>query len=160
LIPQSTIFIFGLITYCNVRKSHQRLREQQTNRTDSQLITITLVQVLCSSVLLNIRTAYFSYSVLSTGLTKDSYRRAVEALLLQISSFVFYTNFSKSFYVNTLTSILFRRVFKERLFSFYRRLTWWKVRIHPVGTTRTDQTRVATITFRQNIPLQAMTKIE
>jgi hypothetical protein len=163
LIPQSCMLVFGLITYYNVRKSRKRLvrsKDQQTNRTDSQLITITLVQVICSSVLLNIRTAYYSYTVLSTGLTKDSYRRAVETLILQISSFIFYINFCKSFLVNTLTSKLFRRVFKERLYSFYQRITWWKVRVHPIMTTRIDQTRLATINLRQNIPLQAMTKIE
>jgi hypothetical protein len=56
------------------------------------MIIMTLIQVLCSSILLNIRTGYYSYTVLSTGLIKDSYRRAVETLILQISSFIFYLN--------------------------------------------------------------------
>jgi hypothetical protein len=86
LIPQIAMLIFGIITYYNIRKSHRRLihpKEQQPNqpprsRTDSQLITITLIQVLCSTILINIRTASYSYKVLSTNLTKDNYRRAVE----------------------------------------------------------------------------------
>ena len=162
LIPQGAIFILGLITYHNVQKSRRRSvnPEQQRNRTDSHMITITLVQVLCSSILLNIRTGYFSYSVLSTGITKDSYRRAVEALLLQISSFIFYFNFCKGFFINTLSSKLFRKVFKERLVSFYHRITWWKVRVHPIITTtaaRLDRTKVATATTRENIAMQTIT---
>ncbi|CAF2719476.1 unnamed protein product [Rotaria sp. Silwood2] len=125
LIPQISMFIFSLIIYFNVRKSHQRLVHpiiQQRNRTDSQMIKITLVQVLYSFILLNIRTVYYSYTVLSTDITKDEYRHAIEALLLQISSFIFYLNFSKSFFVNTLSSNLFRKVLKERLLIFYRRI--------------------------------------
>jgi hypothetical protein len=132
LIPEFSMLIFGLVTYYNIRKSHQRLvhpNEQQTNqqqqrsRTDSQMIKITLVQVLCSSILLNIRTGYYSYDRLTTSIIKDDYRRAVEALLLQISSFIFYLNFCKSFFVNTLSSKLFRKVFKERFTIFYRQIT-------------------------------------
>ncbi|CAF3924603.1 unnamed protein product [Rotaria sp. Silwood1] len=159
LIPQSAMLIFGLITYYNVRKSHKRvvrLLEQQRNRTDSQLITITLVQVLCSSILLNIRTIYFSYIRFSTGITRDNYRYAVETLILQISSLIFYINFSKSFFINTLASKLFRKVFKERLITFYQRITWWKVRVYPTLTTRTDQTELATVTLKENIALPPM----
>jgi hypothetical protein len=126
LVPQMSMLIFGLITYYNVRKIHQRVvhpeEQQQRNRTDSHMIKIILVQVLCSSILLNIRTGCYSYSVLSTEITKDSYRVAVEALILQISSFIFYLNFCKSFFVNTLSSKLFRKVFKERLVSFYHQI--------------------------------------
>ena len=160
LIPQTAMLIFGLITYYNVRKSRQRLvhpkeqqpsNQQQKNRTDSHMITITLVQVLCSSILLNIRTGYYSYTVLSTGITKDSYRVAVETLLLNISSFVFYFNFCKSFFVNTLSSKLFRKVFKERSVIIYQRLTWWKIPAHPgltTTTTRTAHTRLATVALQ------------
>jgi hypothetical protein len=151
LIPQGAIFILGFITYHNVRKSRRRSvnPEQQRNRTDSQMITITLVQVLCSSILLNIR----------TGLTKDNYRRTVEALLLQISSFIFYFNFCKGFFINTLSSKLFRKVFKKRLVSFYHRITWWKVRVHPISTTKTrlDHTKLATAITRENIALPTIT---
>ena len=129
LVPQISMLIFGLMTYYNVRKSRLRLvhpeqqqQQQQRNRTDSHMIRMTLVQVLCSSVLLNFRTACYAYAVLSTGLAKDDYGLAVEALILQISSFIFYLNFCKSFFVNTLSSKLFRAVFKQRLVSFYRRI--------------------------------------
>ena len=155
LIPQAAMLIFGLITYCNVRKSRQRLihpeqqqasNQQQKSRTDSHMIRMTLVQVLCSSVLLNIRTGYYSYTVLSTGLTKDSYRKAVETLILQISSFIFYLNFCKGFFINTLSSKLFRKVFKERLLFIYQRITWWRVRVAP----RMDHIKSRTVTLQEN----------
>ncbi|CAF1331039.1 unnamed protein product [Rotaria sp. Silwood1] len=98
LIPQISMFIFSLITCFNVQKSHQRLIHpiiQNRNRTDSQMIKITLVQVLYSFILLNIRTICFSYSLLSTNIRKDNYRHAVASLILQISSFIFYFNFRR-----------------------------------------------------------------
>ncbi|CAF2106199.1 unnamed protein product [Rotaria magnacalcarata] len=130
LIPQIAMFIFGLITYFNVRKSRQRVVHpniQYRNRTDSQMIKMTLVQILFSFILVNLRTIYYSYTVLTTNMKKDDYRQAMETLILQISSFIFYLNFSKSFFVNTLSSNLFRKVFHERLLFFYRRMLWWKI---------------------------------
>jgi hypothetical protein len=157
LIPQSAILIFGFMTYHNIRKSRQhlvlaiiQLVNQRRNRTDSQMITITLVQVLCSSILLNIRTAYYSYNRLTIGITKDEYRQAVEALFLQISNYIFFINFSKSFFVNTLSSKLFRKVFKDR----YRQITPWKVRIQPI----TDQTKDRTNTLEENYKLSTITQ--
>ncbi|UJR10837.1 hypothetical protein I4U23_015024 [Adineta vaga] len=71
-----------------VRKSRQRISQttdRQKDRTDTHLIQMTLFQVISSSILLNIRTAYYSYTVITTNDTKDSYRVAIEKLLLQIS---------------------------------------------------------------------------
>jgi hypothetical protein len=161
LIPQSAMLIFGLITYCNIRKNRQRLvhsTEQRRHRTDSQLIRVTLVQVLCSSILLNIRTVYYSYSKLSTEIPKSHYRNAIEDLLLQISNFIFYLNFSKSFFVNTLSSKLFRKVFRERLVIFYQRIVCRKVRIQPIVTIRGNQTRLKTNTLRKNNTLSSTTE--
>ena len=134
LIPQSAIIVFGLITYYNIHKIRQRLSHPTTlqrSRADSHLIIITLVQVLCSSILLNIRTIYYSYTVLSKSLIKDEYRQAVENMLLQISSLLFYLNFSKNFFINTLSSKLFRRVFHKRMAIISRQIFCRKLRIHP-----------------------------
>jgi hypothetical protein len=145
LIPESGMLVFGLMTYYNVRKSRRRLvhlMDRQRTRTDSHMVTITLVQVLCSSVLLNIRTAYYSYDRLTTGIRKDDYRRAVETLLSQISSFIFYLNFCKSFFVNTLSSKLFRNVFKENLVIYCRRIIWWKVPMQSNFTSHLNHTKL------------------
>ncbi len=135
LVPQGTMLLFAVITYYNVQKSRQRLansQNQQGSRTNSQLITITLFQVLCSSILLNIRTAYFAYNRFSASLTKDAYRKAVEDFFLEISSYIFYLNFAKSFFVNTLSSKLFRQVFRARTLAIFYRLTCRVHRVRPM----------------------------
>ena len=162
LIPQSCMLIFGLITYYNIRKSHQRLarpigQPQRTRtRTDSQMIKITLLQVLCSSILLNIRTIDYAYDRLSTSIPKNDYRLAVEALIFQITSFIFYLNFSKSFFVNTLSSTLFRKVFKQRFAIFYQRIGYGTVRVQPISTTRTDRAELKTAILQGNIAIQTV----
>ena len=153
LIPQTIMLVFGLITYYNVRKSRGRLvhlMERKRTRTDSHMITMTLVQVLCSSILLNIRTADYSYQRLTTGVTKDSYRLAVETLLFQISSYMFYLNFCKSFFVNTLSSRLFRRVFIEHLIICYRRITCQKIIIQRNSATRLTLTKLTPLASRES----------
>ncbi|CAF1210418.1 unnamed protein product [Rotaria sp. Silwood1] len=92
--PTAGTYAFFLSIY----SIHQRLIHpiiQNRNRTDSQMIKITLVQVLYSFILLNIRTIYFSYSLLSTNIRKDNYRHAIESVILQISSFIFYFNYRR-----------------------------------------------------------------
>ncbi|CAF3668810.1 unnamed protein product [Adineta steineri] len=150
LIPQSSMFIFGLITYYNIHTSRQRLmntiqQQQQGNRTDSHMIRITLIQVISSSILLNIRTVYYSYIVVTTNDRKDEYRIAIEKLLLQISSFIFYLNFGKSFFMNTLSSKLFRKVFKERLILFYRHIICLKVKVHPINTIQSNDRKMVIV---------------
>ncbi|CAF1090707.1 unnamed protein product [Adineta ricciae] len=70
LVPQMSMLLFGVMTYNNI------------------------LQVMCSSILLNIRTAYYSYTVITTNYVKDDYRAA-------------------SSFVNILSSTLFRKIFKE-----------------------------------------------
>jgi hypothetical protein len=89
---------------------------------------------------------------LSAGLPKSSYRIAMETLILQISNIVFYLNFSKSFYVNIISSKLFRRIFKEHLMIIYIRLTWWKMHVQPI------ETGTRTITKQENLPMQTITQ--
>jgi hypothetical protein len=131
LIPQGSLFVFGLMTYYNIKRSRQHIQNQQRNRIDLQFITITLFQILSSLILLTIRTVYYAYVLFSLNITKSSYRRAIEALLLEITSLIFYTNFGKNFFLNTLTSKLYRKVFQERLMSFYRKIIHRKAHIHP-----------------------------
>ena len=145
LVPQSLLLTFGIITYRNIRSSRKRLArpdEQHRSRTDIHLIRITLVQVLSSSILLNIRTAYYAYTVLSTDLPKSDRQKAFENLILEISSSVFYINFCKSFYINTLTSKLFRQVLLKRLRHCFNRIMPRKFRIHPITTNNGQVTNL------------------
>jgi hypothetical protein len=157
LIPQIVILIFGLITYYNIRKSRRHLAisinqgiTQRRNRTDLNMITITLVQVISSSILLNIRTGYYSYGRITAHTPKDNYRLTVEALLLQISNYIFFLNFSKNFFVNTLSSNLFRKVFKQRFIILYRRITCWNVRVQPCRSIHSDRNAEISTTMEEN----------
>ena len=152
LIPQISMLIFGLITYYNVRKSRKRLGhvKERKSRTDTHMIRITLVQVVSSSILLNIRTAYYSYDRLTTFSTKDDYRRAIEALFFQITSFIFYLNFCKSFFVNTLSSKLFRKVFKESLIVYYRRIRCREIPLQRHSTTFSHYRRSTQIPSKES----------
>ena len=126
LVPQFGMLICGFLTYSHIQQTRQR------GGTDAHLIRMTLFQVISSSVLLNLRTGYYSYMVLTSDTSKDEHRREWENVLLQISSWIFYLNFTKSFFVNTLTSKFFRRRFAERA----RCLMFWRRRVHPQRAER------------------------
>lgn len=135
VIPQGLLLIFGIQTYRNVRSSRKRLaqgNQSTTNRTDTHLIRMTLIQVIFSSILLNIRTTYFSYYAITIDMGKTERQIAFEALLLQLSSFIFLANFAKSFYLNTLMSRLFRQILIQRLRFCLNPIR----RIHPTGNNQ------------------------
>lgn len=138
LIPQSIMLVSAFVIQYHVRASRRRIAsqsehqlQQSHNRTDSQMITIVLVQVFISLALLSMRTVYYSYIVLSKNLFKSPERIALETLFWQISSFLMYINHSKSFFVNTLTSTLFRKLLIQRLLLGFRRVSSWKKHIQP-----------------------------
>ncbi|UJR35428.1 hypothetical protein I4U23_028185 [Adineta vaga] len=136
LIPQSLLLIFGLMTYRNIRISRQRLiqdnaNEKKKTRTDIQLIKMTLIQVIGSTILLNIRSIYYAYYVLSTDLDKSDLRKAWENFFYQMSNYFFYMNFFKSFYLNILMSKFFRQVLLKRLKSCLNKIAPNQFRIHP-----------------------------
>jgi hypothetical protein len=150
-IPEGTMLVFGWITYYNIRKNRQHQihpTEEQSQRTrvDSQLVNITLAHVISSLILRNLSAAYYTYTLLTVGLTKSVYRITMEKLITQISDVLFYLNFGKSFYLNVITSKFFRRIFKERLMVIYIRMTWWKMHVQSIETTRLDYIGTRTIT--------------
>ena len=141
LVPQTLLVVFGLLTYKHIRSSRKRLLREtigERNRTDAHLIKMTFIQVIVSSILLNVRSAYYSYYAITSDMRKGPRQLAFEAMLLQISSFVFYTNFAVSFYSNTLMSQLFRQIFVKRLLFGLRWIRQAHPRIHPAGTHRME----------------------
>ena len=137
LVPQSLLAVFGLMTYKHIRSSRKRLLREtigERNRTDAHLIKMTFIQVIVSSILLNVRTTYYSYYVITSDSRKSVRQLAFEAMLLQVSSFVFFSNFAKSFYFNTLTSQLFRRILVKRLLCGIHWMSQSQGRIHPAVT--------------------------
>jgi hypothetical protein len=147
LVPQCLLLIFGLITIKNIHQSRKRLLREnvvERSRMNTHLIKMTFIQVIASSILLNIRTIYYSYSVITTNLSKSERQIAFESMLLQISSLVFLANFSKSFYLNTLMSRLFRQILIKRISFYFNKITNQHNQIHP---TIANNTRINTTLF-------------
>lgn len=72
-----------------------------------------LVQVGLSSCLILTRTVYYAYYILAPPLTGS--KRMVGAFFMSFTTLLYYTNYAKSFYIYTLSSQLFRSVFKQRV---------------------------------------------
>jgi hypothetical protein len=72
-----------------------------------------LVQVGFSSLLILTRMIYYAYYVLAPPWT--GYYKLVGSFLMSFTTLLYYANYAKSFYIYTLSSHLFRTVFKNRM---------------------------------------------
>jgi hypothetical protein len=70
-------------------------------------------QAIVSSVVDITRMSCYAYYLLTANLSKSSYQQTVDTFIFQFSIMLSYLNYSESFYTNTLSSILFRKVFRE-----------------------------------------------
>jgi hypothetical protein len=66
------------------------------------------------------RIAYYSYNVITSNTDKTDYQEAVETFFSELTTQLFYLNYAKSFYIYTLFSKYFRRIFVERIMKIYR----------------------------------------
>lgn len=72
-----------------------------------------LVQVGISSLLILTRMIYYAYYILAPALT--GYNRLIGSFLMSFTILLYYLNYAKSFYIYTLSSQLFRSIFKNRV---------------------------------------------
>ena len=145
IIPHVLMLGFGLGTYWHVRSARNRVQtfngQQQQRRKKSaevQLIGVSdthrilncylqflfiqmmLVQIGISSMLIMARTLFYSYTVLSVFQNKSTYQVAIDTMMSQITAQLFYINYSKSFYIYTLSSRYFRSAFILTMARLYR----------------------------------------
>jgi hypothetical protein len=78
-----------------------------------------LFQVGISSLLIFTRMAYYSYNVITTGTVKNDYQTALDTFFSQLTTQLFYLNYAKSFYIYTLYSKYFRKIFLARIMKIY-----------------------------------------
>jgi hypothetical protein len=78
-----------------------------------------LFQVGISSLLILTRIAYYSYSIITTDASKTDYQTALDTFFSQLTTELFYLNYAKSFYVYTLSSQSFRKIFVGRIIKIY-----------------------------------------
>ncbi len=79
-----------------------------------------LFQVGFSSLLILTRMIYYAYYVLAPPLT--GYNKLMGSFLMSFTTLVYYANYTKSFYIYTLSSQLFRSVFILRVKFFSQKI--------------------------------------
>lgn len=117
IFPWFFMSLFGILTLKNLRTMHhQRIQPFSTivitrmARIDHQLTSMLFLQIifsLISSVPFCIET-FYQYT--SQTMPKTDYRRAQEGLAQQVFRLAFYLNYISMFYVNYLSSPIFRRI--------------------------------------------------
>jgi hypothetical protein len=76
-----------------------------------------------SSIIIEItQLSCYSYYFLTTNTLKSNYAKIVAVFVFQLSNILLYINYSKSFYIYTLTSSLYRKILRETILRYYRRL--------------------------------------
>ncbi|CAF3663460.1 unnamed protein product [Adineta steineri] len=127
IIPYILMFIFSLITYFQMKKTKRRivpapniLNQKQTNRFESQIIRIIVLQVVVSATLESLRLGSYAYSIFTSGnLTKTLTARVIENFTVQFGVSIYFLSLGISFYVSTLTSKYFRDILKKRIVDLY-----------------------------------------
>ena len=119
------MIIASWLTLKHVRASRQRVAPQMEidggrfPSIDRHLIRIMLFQVGVGVLLSSFRVVVLAYSLLTNQIPKSVERSTIESFIEQLSLMIFYINFAKSFFVNMLTSPLYRRIFVQRVISFW-----------------------------------------
>ena len=97
-----------------------------------------LSQVLISILLDITRVSCYTYYFLTENIPQSSYQKTVGVFIFQLSNVILCLNYSKSFYIYTLTSRLFRKVFREIIQHCCRKLiqVLQKGNVHPIVVGR------------------------
>lgn len=76
-----------------------------------------------SSIVIDVtRVSCYAYYFLNTGVQKSSYEKTLDRFIFQMSNVLLYANYAKSFYVYTLTSGLYRKIFRTIIRSYFGRM--------------------------------------
>ena len=81
-----------------------------------------LFQVGISTALSATRVAYYSYYVITANEQKTTYQKTMDSFFAQLTTQLFYLNYAKSFYINTLSSKYFRKIFLQRIIRIWQPL--------------------------------------
>ncbi|CAF3660347.1 unnamed protein product [Adineta steineri] len=126
-VVYTTMFIFSLITLIRMRTLQCRLgslnhRLRRHRIIDRHLITIMFVHVGLAMAITFVRCTFLVYTFLTNNTKKNLSRITIELFLDKFSITLYYMNFAKSFPVNTITSILFRRIFHQRIIHLFTQI--------------------------------------
>ncbi|CAF1269894.1 unnamed protein product [Adineta steineri] len=106
VLPNFLLVLFGFWTIRNVKASRRRVVAlqylQHKQKRDAQLVLMIFAQAIVSFLLNSTRMSCYSYHLLTTNRPNSSFQQTVDNFLVQFSIVLAYTNYSESFYINTL----------------------------------------------------------
>ncbi|CAF1341015.1 unnamed protein product [Rotaria sordida] len=127
IFPWLFMSIFGILTLKHLRQTHrQRINPLRLTiltrmaNIDHQLTSMLFLQIIISIISSLPYCIQNIYDNLTSTIIKNEYRRAQENLFLQIARLTFYFNYISMFYVNYLSSPIFRHVSKKVLINLFK----------------------------------------
>jgi hypothetical protein len=123
VLPLAIFVVFGLLTWKNMHRIHQRrIGPQQqrlpaNQRQENQLTKMLLLQISSISISTIPYTINTLYNAITNQIQKDSLRTAKENLCATVTNFLFYLNFAISFYIYLSSSKSLRNKFFIKLLS-------------------------------------------
>ncbi|CAF0891223.1 unnamed protein product [Rotaria sp. Silwood1] len=127
IFPWLFMSIFGILTLKNIRHTHiQRINPLRSAmltrmaRINNQLTSMLFLQIIISIISSIPYCIQNIYENITQTIIKSECRRAQENLFLQIVRLAFYFNYISMFYVNYLSSPIFRRLPKKVLMNLFK----------------------------------------
>lgn len=119
IIPHGGMLIFCIQTLIHVKQSRNRIgtvynsegQHHSVQRTNRQLLIITIIHASISTILVTIRFCAYSYNVLTSSVKKSVEQQKIEYMIQQVSIIILYINYSMAFYIYYGSSPLFRKNF-------------------------------------------------
>jgi hypothetical protein len=129
--------IFGILIYYNTKRSRERVFPQQNRiiaapspsvtpagsiqqRNNSHMLSMLLVQVI-STIILNIPFMDMYLFSFFNEIPTDLFQYLLYVIFAFIARWFYYMNYCKTFYINTLTSQLFRKSLHQQFVYLFRR---------------------------------------
>ena len=81
-----------------------------------------LIQASVSVLMDFTRVSCYAYYFITANIPKNSYQTTVAVFIFQLSNVLLYLDYSKSFYMYTLASSLFRKAFCNMIRYYYGKL--------------------------------------
>jgi hypothetical protein len=128
IFPWLFMSLFGCLTLKNVRRIHHRrigpvpsVLLSRMARVDDQLASMLFLQIIICIISSIPFCTQNLYKNLTKTIDKSEYRQAQEYLCLQIVHLAFYFNYVSTFYVNYLSSAIFRQVSKQVVVNLFKK---------------------------------------
>ncbi|CAF1158525.1 unnamed protein product [Didymodactylos carnosus] len=117
LLQPFLMLILFLMTYKNVLQSRQRISCSKGDST-SVLIGEKILTIVVTAVLSLQWIIFYTYSMVTMNVLSSVERQTIETFVSGLSNTIYYINNTKSFYLYTLSSDLFRKTLRRFIFKY------------------------------------------